>query len=196
MGLTRTSRVISAIRREAGLTQEALANKLGVSFVTVNSWERGRSAPRTSHLDKINRLAEELGVRTDLMVLAIDDDATACAIIEGLVAGSSVPASVETTTDPSKGLILCGAIAPDLLIIDVMMPFIDGFEVARQLAEIRADQLPMIVFATSSSDPAVAQRAADLGHSILLKPMRQETIDALLLAAANGKPSPLGSESR
>jgi len=196
MGLTRTSRVIASIRREAGLTQEALANKLGVSFVTVNSWERGRSAPRRSHLDRINRLAEELGVRTDLVVLAIDDDPTACAIIEGLVAGSSVPASVETTTDPNKGLILCGALAPDLLLMDVMMPGMNGFEVARQLAEIRADQLPTIVFVTSSSDPSIAQQATDLGHSILLKPMRQKTIDALLLAAASGEPPPLGLESR
>ncbi len=141
-------------------------------------------------------MAEELGIRTDLMVLAIDDDPTACSIIEGLVAGASVPASIETTTSPNLGLILCGAIEPDLLLIDVMMPKIDGFEVARQLAEIRADRMPTIVFVTASSDPPVAQRATDSGHAILVKPMRQEVIDALLEAVANREPSSSGSVSR
>lgn len=196
MEIARTSRVVSAIRRKVGLSQEALAHELGVSFATVNAWERGRSKPHRSHLDVIHRMAEELGIRTDLMVLAIDDDPTACAIIEGLVAGASVPASIETTTNPNMGLILCGAIDPDILLIDVMMPKIDGFEVARQLAEIRADRMPTIVFVTASSDPAVAQRAADSGHAILVKPMRQEVIDALLEAVANREPSSSGSVSR
>ena len=196
MGTARTRSVVSAIRREAGLSQEALAHELGVSFATVNAWERGRSTPRRSHLDVIHRRAEELGIRTDLMVLAIDDDPTACAVIEGLVAGASIPASVETTSDPNKGLILCGAIEPDLLLIDVLMPKIDGFEVARQLAEIRAHRMPTIVFVTASSDPAVEQQAVASGHAILLKPMRQEAIDALLEAVADRDPSPRVSPSR
>ena len=91
---------------------------------------------------------------------------------------------------------LCGAIDPDILLIDVMMPKIDGFEVARQLAEIRAERMPTIVFVTASSDPAIAQRATDSGHAILVKPMRQEVIDALLEAVANREPSSSGSVSR
>jgi len=181
-----TSRLVSAVRRKSGLSQEALAQKLGVSFATVNAWERGRSQPRSSHLNSIEELARSLGIRTDLMVLAIDDDPAACMIIEGLVAGSSVPATVETTTDPSKGLILCGALEPNLLLIDVMMPTIDGFEVARQLAEINAERMPTVVFVTASTDLDVELRAADLGHEVLHKPLRQVTMDALLTNIAAG----------
>lgn len=36
---------IQKIRAKHGLTQEKLARVLGVSFVSVNRWERGGSAP-------------------------------------------------------------------------------------------------------------------------------------------------------
>lgn len=35
-----------ARRNQLGLSQEAAAEQLGVSFQTFNSWERGRHAPR------------------------------------------------------------------------------------------------------------------------------------------------------
>jgi len=186
MGSTATSRLISAIRSKSGLSQEALAHKLDVSFATVNAWERGRSKPRSSHLHAIEEFAQDLGIRTDLMVLAIDDDPAACMIIEGLVANSPVPAEVETTTDPSKGLILCGALEPNLLLIDVMMPRIDGFEVARQLTEIHGERRPTIVFVTASTELDVELRAASFGHEVLHKPLRQVTLDALLSNVAAG----------
>ena len=34
---------ISALRREAGMTQERLSEALGVSFAAVSKWERGGS---------------------------------------------------------------------------------------------------------------------------------------------------------
>ncbi len=189
MAIGKTARVVSAIRRAGGYSQEALARELGVSFATVNAWERGRSEPRNSHLQAIYARADALGIRTDLMVLAIDDDPTACVVIEGLIAGSDIPASVETTTDPSKGLILCGALKPDLLLIDVMMPGIDGFEVAKRLAELGLEKVPTMVFVTASDDPEIVRRAFEAGHRVLHKPMRQEPIDKLLASLA-GKPNP------
>jgi len=42
---------------EAGnLTQEQLAQELGVAFSTLNAWKRGRANPRKGALEKINRL--------------------------------------------------------------------------------------------------------------------------------------------
>lgn len=36
---------IKATREKLGLTQEQLAQKIGVSFKTVNRWENGKSKP-------------------------------------------------------------------------------------------------------------------------------------------------------
>ncbi len=44
------------IKNLSGLTQEKVAEKLGVSFVTLNSWINGKSKPRRGAEEKINNL--------------------------------------------------------------------------------------------------------------------------------------------
>lgn len=185
MGTARTADLVAAIRDKGRYTQEALAHELGVSFATINAWERGRSVPRQRHLSSLESLANSLGIQTDLTVLAIDDDPAACAVIEGLVAGSGTPARVETTTDPTKGLIMAGALDPDLLLVDVMMPGIDGFELARRLDEIPFIRVPTVVFVTAAADDRqVREQANELGYRLLAKPLRQETMNGLLHSVA------------
>ena len=49
---------ISAHRKNKGLTQEALANTLGVSNQAVSKWESGASDPSTANLIAIAKLYE------------------------------------------------------------------------------------------------------------------------------------------
>ncbi|MYE07541.1 MAG: N-6 DNA methylase, partial [Oligoflexia bacterium] len=49
---------ILQIRQNLSLSQEELAEKLGVSFATVNRWENGHSAPRKTVMETIHRLYE------------------------------------------------------------------------------------------------------------------------------------------
>ena len=44
---------IAAARREIGLTQKELAEKVGVSAQAVSKWERGVSCPDISILDEL-----------------------------------------------------------------------------------------------------------------------------------------------
>src|SRR3954468_16783691 len=62
------SGVLKAIRNRTSLTQEQLAERLGVSFATVNRWEGGANAPQKAAREVIIALAREAG---------IDDDAVA-----------------------------------------------------------------------------------------------------------------------
>jgi type I restriction enzyme M protein len=57
--------LLAAIRGQLGLTQEQLAERLGVSFATVNRWEGGSNAPQKAALGVILRLAAEAGVGED-----------------------------------------------------------------------------------------------------------------------------------
>ena len=52
-------RMIADTRRDLGLTQRELANKVGVTAQAVSKWERGSSCPDIAILDEI---AESLGV--------------------------------------------------------------------------------------------------------------------------------------
>lgn len=49
---------LRAIRAKLNLTQEQLAERLGVSFATVNRWEAGANEPQRAARDAIARLAE------------------------------------------------------------------------------------------------------------------------------------------
>ena len=37
--------IVKAVRRQLGLSQEALAHELRVSYATINRWENGKTAP-------------------------------------------------------------------------------------------------------------------------------------------------------
>jgi DNA-binding transcriptional regulator YiaG len=53
--------VIGVLRRAVGLSQEALAAKIGVSFASVNRWERGLHMPRMDAVvENLRRVASEL----------------------------------------------------------------------------------------------------------------------------------------
>jgi type I restriction enzyme M protein len=54
--------ILRAIRSTLGLTQEQLADRLGVSFATVNRWEGGEVKPQKAAREAILALAAEAGV--------------------------------------------------------------------------------------------------------------------------------------
>lgn len=51
---------IRSIRAKLNITQNELANRLGVSFATVNRWEGGNNEPQQAQLDAIRALAAEV----------------------------------------------------------------------------------------------------------------------------------------
>lgn len=57
-----TAATIRAIRARLDLTQEQLADRLGVSFATVNRWEGGSSKPQKAAREVIAALAQETGI--------------------------------------------------------------------------------------------------------------------------------------
>lgn len=62
---------ISRLRRQANMTQEALAEKLGVSSQAVSKWENDLSCPDISLLPE---LAKILGTTTDALLAGKNDE--------------------------------------------------------------------------------------------------------------------------
>ena len=54
--------MLRAIRDAMTLTQEQLADRLGVSFATVNRWENGANMPQKAAREVITALAIEAGI--------------------------------------------------------------------------------------------------------------------------------------
>lgn len=60
--LTALTATLRSIRAKLNLTQEQLAERLGVSFATVNRWEGGSSKPQKAAREVIAALAQEAGI--------------------------------------------------------------------------------------------------------------------------------------
>lgn len=99
---------------------------------------------------------------------------------------------VREAADGREALELIRADLPDLVLLDVMMPGVDGWEVARQLqADPRTRDLP-IIFLTARAELADRRRAADLGAvGYVSKPFDPlelpETIEWVLQQVADGE---------
>jgi type I restriction enzyme M protein len=59
------STTLRALRAKLALTQEQLADRLGVSFATVNRWEAGTSKPQRAQAQAIAALVAEAGIEAE-----------------------------------------------------------------------------------------------------------------------------------
>jgi DNA-binding NarL/FixJ family response regulator len=83
-------------------------------------------------------------------------------------------------------VVLCTDTAPDVLLLDLSMPDIDGIEVTRRLADVSPGT--RVVLFTSFSDREQIVRALDAGAmGYLLKDAEPSEIHAAIQAAARGE---------
>jgi DNA-binding NarL/FixJ family response regulator len=79
--------------------------------------------------------------------------------------------------DGKEALRLAEELLPDVVLLDVHMPDMDGFEVARQLARLES---PPVVVLTSSLDDYEPLVAASAAHAFV----RKDALSAETLASA------------
>lgn len=93
-------------------------------------------------------------------ILIVDDQETNIVLLEWMLRGAGYQ-SVTSTTDPTEVGELCRKNSYDLILLDLLMPVMDGFEVMRSLKEIDPDgNLPVLVI---SAQPNQKQRALQAG---------------------------------
>lgn len=102
--------------------------------------------------------------RADLMkkyIMLVDDEAGVLALVSIILQRGGF--GVHTARDARAALNLLETYQPDLFILDVMMPGIDGLELCRRLrADQRTASTPVIICSARCDDNG-AQMAADAG---------------------------------
>lgn len=69
----KVGKLIRELRNSLGLTQDKFAAKLGVTLLTINRWENGRSKPSPLAMEKVELLLVEIGEREkDLLSKYVD----------------------------------------------------------------------------------------------------------------------------
>jgi two-component system LytT family response regulator len=124
--------------------------------------------------------------------LVVDDEPLARAGMRGLLADDPDVALVGECANGREAVAAIRAHAPDLVLLDVQMPEVDGFAVVR---EIGVDRMPVVVFVTAFDQYAL--RAFDAqALDYLLKPFSDERFhQALGRAKAQVRQRRLGALS-
>lgn len=111
------------------------------------------------------------------LVLVVDDDPDARGLLETLMAANGLAAS--SAPDGEAALAAIGRIMPDLILLDAVMPGMDGFETCRRIKAIEgAAHVPVIFMTGLSETEHVVKGLAAGGVDYVTKPLAMDALMA------------------
>jgi two-component system, OmpR family, alkaline phosphatase synthesis response regulator PhoP len=121
-------------------------------------------------------------------VLVVDDDPRIVAVVRTTLERQGL--EIATASNGAECLLAVGASPPNVIVLDVTMPIMDGWQVLRVLRESPATaDLPVIMLTAHGEDDAVARGLEAGAHLYLTKPFNTEELLAAvtrLLEPAEG----------
>ncbi|MGH8310401.1 MAG: response regulator [Steroidobacteraceae bacterium] len=193
--------------RRTYLTPNEVAELLMVNPVTVRQWAargllRAVKTPgghRRFLLSDVEEFARSRGAQTGARphgrpgrVLIVDDDPQFGLYLAELIALRDPDIAIELARDGFEAGIKTESFRPHAIVLDVMMPGIDGFEVCRLLRSRAALDHIRIVAVTGSHTPEIAARIISAGANVCLpKPIdAQRLLRELGLEPREGSATP------
>jgi PleD family two-component response regulator len=135
-------------------------------------------------------IPKELEEAKKKKILVVDDDSDFLAIVTQIL--QKIPeAEIKTTSSGFDAGILVAEWYPDLILLDFIIPDLNGFEVTKTLrANPRLKKIPIFAV-TSITDPDELERVKDCGvNAVITKPIEGENflkkIDRVLFTANLG----------
>jgi excisionase family DNA binding protein len=181
--------------REAGET-------LGVAVRTVQLWVEAGVLPawRTagghrriarSAVEKLmaERQSDLSPVKTQsasdfaaLKLLLVEDDPNLLRLFKGVVAGWNFPVELFTATNGFEGLVRIGEMRPDIVVSDLIMPGMDGFEMLRALKKPGSGfaSLKLLVVSALSAEEIEERGGLPDGVTCFQKPVNYGKLEALV----------------
>jgi len=110
-------------------------------------------------------------------ILIVDDEKPARDRLSRMVGELDAHELVGEAVNGLEALGMAQSLEPDIVLLDIRMPGMDGIEAARHIAKL--DEPPAVIFVTAFSDHALE---AFETHAVdyLLKPVKQERLQAAL----------------
>ncbi|HEX5338272.1 MAG TPA: response regulator [Gallionella sp.] len=109
-------------------------------------------------------------------VLVVDDEPFNLSLMEGILSGDY---NIKTAGSGAEALKLASATPPDLILVDVMMPVMDGFELCRRLKENALTMHVPVIFITAKNEI----KDEELGFSVGASDFIHKPISAPIVAA-------------
>jgi excisionase family DNA binding protein len=159
----------------------------GVNPTSVQNWVKGNKLKafqtpgghrRVRREDLISFLKEfGMPIPADLsqnppLIMIVDDEIYILDILETLMQSGNGEVAVAKARSGVEALLMIGESKPDLLILDIMMPGMNGYEVCEKLKSSPRTQNIRIVAISAAYDPAVRERVINSGADLFFtKPL-------------------------
>lgn len=122
------------------------------------------------------------GLRVPLKLLLVEDDAQTLELMREIL--SSLKAEVRPIADSRQAAVLIGQERFDGIFVDLQMPGMDGFELARRIRASNWNKSAPIVVVTGQDDPQAMKQAFAAGATFFLqKPVDRQRLTNLFKAA-------------
>lgn len=113
--------------------------------------------------------------KSDFKILAIDDEKDILLLLKYNLESEGY--IVKTASSGKEGIDIASEYNPDLILIDIMMPEIDGIETCRKLREIEKFQSTFILFLTARVEEYSEVAAFDAGgDDYITKPIKPRAL--------------------
>jgi len=121
---------------------------------------------------------------TKTKILVIDDKRDNLISIKALIKEFFPEAEIWTAQSGSEGIEMAKESVPDVILIDIVMPGLDGFEVCHRLkADRNLSEIPVIFLTALKGDKENRVKALEAGgEAFLLKPVEVSELKAQILA--------------
>lgn len=129
-----------------------------------------------------------LGDPGEKLILLVDDDASLLDLIEHVVKKEGF--RTERAVDGSEALRKADALQPDLIILDLMLPGLGGYEVARELQAGGNGSIPLIVVTGRQMDRKQVEmiRMESNVKEFMPKPLRPAVLSTTIHAMLKTRP--------
>lgn len=197
---------MSEIDRLIYITTHQAAKLLGVTVRTIQNWVNTNQLQATHTRGGHRRIllsdaqaflerkehksapppsANRTQVNRVLKVLVVEDDATILKLYELKLRDFVVPCELVTASDGLQGLLMLGLHKPDILILDLMMPEMNGFDLLRTLQGMpELKHLKVIVVSALAAADILKQGGLPSGVAILPKPVSFDVIETMFAQRA------------
>src|ERR1700682_1925006 len=110
-------------------------------------------------------------------VLLIDDSKPIHPLVKSLLGDD--PVTIHSAFDAQYGLVLAESLRPDLILLDIEMPGMNGFEACRKIMDEPATAGIPVVFLTSRNGTEEIARGLDLGATdYVTKPFKLQELQS------------------
>jgi len=163
-----------------------------VSVKTVKKWfDSGKltgfripdSGDRRVTRDSLLRFMRRYDIPTDLLdsqplkVLAVDDEPQVLDVVSRVI-GSRDDVEVRKASNGYAALLLLGSWSPDMVIMDLKMPGLDGFEACRRIRALPQTQDTRLLVISAYATADMIERAKNCGaDDFLAKPFSPQQLE-------------------